>query len=281
MNILHLAHRLPYPPNKGDKVRSYHQIAHLARNHAVWCACFVDDPADLVHVDRLRSLCREVAAIRLFKPVAALGGLWNLTTGGTFTEGFYQHLHMLRTLQRWNRTVDFDAVLVFSSGMAPYARYVDAPRKIVDFCDLDSQKWSAYARRGAGPRAPLFRLEARRLARHELEWLDAFDAAVVITDAEAADLIHSPLRHKVHTVSNGVDPPAGCDRIAPPDQPVVGFVGAMDYPPNVDAVRWFAETTWPLIIRRVPGARFEIVGRYPTRPVRELSRIEGVEVIGE
>ena len=286
MNILYLAHRLPYPPNKGDKLRSYHQITHLARSHNVWCACFVDDPADLRHIAGLRTMCRDVAALRLFRSIATPRGLWSLASGRTFTEGFYQHLRMVRVLQEWNRNVRFDAVLVFSSGMAPYAGYVDAPRKVLDFCDLDSQKWAAYSRASNGVRSRLFSLEGRRLAHRELEWLDRFDAAVVITDAEAADLADSPLRHKLHIVGNGVDVPiADCGSSGPGQSeirnPIVGFVGAMDYPPNVDAVCWFVQSIWPSIVSRVPDVVFQIVGRRPTRAVRRLARTRGVRVVGE
>jgi len=295
MNILYLAHRLPYPPNKGDKLRSYHQIAHLARSHNVWCACFVDDPADLRHIAGLRAMCRDVAALRLFRSIATPRGLWSLAAGRTFTEGFYQHLRMVRVLHEWNRNIGFDAVLVFSSGMAPYAGYVDAPRKVLDFCDLDSQKWSAYSRRSGGVRSRLFSLEGRRLAHRELEWLDRFDAAVVITDAEAADLADSPLRHKLHIVGNGVELPTirspkaySAEAAASAAKagseirnPMVGFVGAMDYPPNVDAVCWFVQSIWPSIVSRVPDVVFQIVGRRPTRAVRRLARTRGVRVVGE
>jgi sugar transferase (PEP-CTERM/EpsH1 system associated) len=281
MNVLYLAHRLPYPPNKGDKLRSYHELACLSERHDVWCACFVDDPADLRHVFKLRERCHEVAAFRLYRALAAPHGLWSLSRGRTFTEGYFQHLGMVRTLRRWNAAVGFDAVLVFSSGMAPYARLVDAPIKVLDFCDLDSRKWVAYAQRGGGAKARLFSLEGRRLADREHQWLDEFDAAVVITEAEAESLRRLPLRHKVHVIGNGVDLPAAAQPRPVADRPVVGFVGAMDYFPNVDAVCWFAEAVWPRVRQEVPAARFEIVGRHPTRAVRALADQSGVQVVGE
>jgi sugar transferase (PEP-CTERM/EpsH1 system associated) len=286
MNILYLAHRIPYPPNKGDKVRSYHELAYLARRHDLWCACFVDNPADLRHVDAVRELCRDVEAVRLFRSIATPRALWNLATGGTFTEGYFQHLRMLDTLRRWDAEVAFDAVLVFSSGMAPYAGHVRADRKVIDFCDLDSRKWLAYSARAGGPKARLLELEARRLARRELKWLDAFDAAVVITQAEAADLAETQLRHKLHVIGNGValpDPRGDecfVDEGDGAGTPRVGFVGCMDYPPNVDAVRWFVQEIWPWIIKEIPDAVFQIVGRNPTWAVRALAG-QTVEVVGE
>jgi len=257
MKVLYLAHRLPYPPNKGDKLRSFHELKHLSGRHQVWCGCFVDNPADLKHVEAVRAMCADVAAVRLLKTVSMPRGLWSLARGGTFTEGYYQHLEMVRTLRRWDRQAGFDAVLVFSSGMAPYARYVRAPRKVLDFCDLDSRKWTAYAQRSSGARALLYDLEGRRLATRELQWLNEFDAANGVTIPDLPE-------------SGWVCP-----------SPVAGFVGCMDYPPNVDAVVWFVRDIWPLIRRRVPDASFEIVGRRPTRAVRVLGETPGVQIVGE
>ncbi len=280
MNILYLAHRIPYPPDKGDKIRSYHQLAYLARRHKVWCACFADDPADLRHVPKLRDMCQDVAVIRLFKSIATPRALWNLAAGGTFTEGYYQHLRLLEALHRWNANVAFDAVHVFSSGMAPYARHVQADRKVIDLCDLDSRKWLAYAEQAGGPKARLFHLEGQRLAERELQWLETFDAAVLITEAEADELANCPRQDKLYVIGNGVDVPDLPDERHVPDDPRIGFVGCMDYPPNVDAVRWFVDDIWPWIIKEVPETVFQIVGRRPTRAVRSLAG-RRVEVLGE
>ncbi|MCH7814536.1 MAG: hypothetical protein IID40_11020, partial [Planctomycetes bacterium] len=187
MNILYLAHRLPFPPNKGDKIRSYHQLEYLARRHRVWCACFVDDPADRAHVEALRQCCHRLAAIDLDRRWATARGLWHLMRGRTLTEGFYDDRRMWSVLEDWRRTVAFDAVLVFSSGMAPYGLAHRAPRRVIDFCDWDSLKWAAYAQTHRGLRSWLLAIESRRLRRLEAQWMTEFDSAVVITSAEADD----------------------------------------------------------------------------------------------
>ena len=292
MDILYLAHRLPYPPNKGDKIRSFHQIEYLSRSHRIWCACFVDDPADMTHVDVLRGYCRAVAAIPLNRKLAAVRGLVGLLCGGTLTEDFYNDRRMWATLRKWSQRVHFDAVMVFSSGMAPYGLAVSARRRAIDFCDWDSLKWAAYAQNHRGLRSLLMKLEARRLDRRERQWINEYDASVVITDAEADDFpgqspgaagfsprgVSSSQRTRITVIGNGVElrPYA-----PPPTAPRVGFVGAMDYPPNVDAVCRFAERVWPLIRREIPEATFRIVGRRPTARVRGLARHPGIEVVGE
>ncbi len=303
MNILYLAHRIPYPPDKGDKLRSYREVEHLARRHRVWCACFVDDPADEAHVHPLRAFCQDVAAIPLSRARAKIRGLAGLLCGRTLTESFYSHSRMRATLKRWSRAVDFDAVVAFSSSMAPYALAVPAKRRVLDLCDLDSQKWLDYARTSRGLLRRLYETEGRRLAVAERTYLDEFDATLVITQAEAKPLSSVERRGKLHIVGNGVSLPdlngdsnesvqgSTCDgrsRIASRTEqdgetsksPIVGFVGAMDYHPNVEAVGWFVLNCWPRVHRAFPSATFRIVGRSPTRQVRKLAAVPGVEVIG-
>jgi len=165
---------------------------------------------------------------------------------------------------------------------------VPADRRVLDLCDLDSLKWRDCADRATGPRAWLLRSEAGRLAERERRWVDAFDASVLISEAEAATLDDDRrLREKVHVVTNGVDLPdewmsTAPNRLpgAPPVASRVGFVGMMNYAPNVDAVCWFARECWPAIRRAIPDATFRIVGRAPSSAVRRLETIPGVEVTG-
>ena len=346
MNILYLAHRIPYPPDKGDKLRAFRQIEFLARRHRVWCACFVDDARDFRHVQKLREYCQDVAAIELSPRLAKLRGLWSLAWGRTITQGFYKGRRMARVLGDWSRAMTFDAVVAFSSSMAPYALRVPTARRILDLCDLDSMKWADYAnhlqlkaKRNVRDRllARLYEIECARLSAAELRLIDGFDAAVMATKTEAKPLRGLVRGSKLHVIGNGVDGeakrsvvPTGLtspDPDSPSDKSLgysrgvptglnaqimtlnqndnqasfplrasnfvraplpgterelrVGFVGVMDYFPNVDAVSWFAEECWPAIRARFPSATFRIVGRSPTRAVRRLARIPGVSVIGE
>jgi sugar transferase (PEP-CTERM/EpsH1 system associated) len=278
MRILYLAHRIPYPPDKGDKIRSFHQIAHLARRHEVWCACFVDDPSDQRHVDSLRGICEKVAAIPLCRRWAMAKGFLGMLRGDTVTEAFYRSREMFSSVTDWSKRVRFDAVLAFSSSMAPYALRVPAGRRVLDFCDLDSRKWADYARFCRFPWRWLHAMEARRLGVMERLWSPCFDAVTVVTESEAAPLRGFLSEDQLHVVNNGVtiEPETN----VPPSSNTVGFVGAMDYFPNVDAVCWFVGECWPRILAECPNATFRIVGRAPTRRVRRLVRSTNVEVVG-
>ncbi len=287
MNILYLAHRIPFPPDKGDKVRSFHQLEHLSKRHRVWCACFVDNPQDRRHVAPLGAYCQDVAAIPLRPKIATIRGAMGWACGDTITEWYYRRPAMRRAITRWCRSVDFDIVVAFSSAMAPYALRVSAGRRVLDLCDLDSLKWMGYAERSTGAKSMLFRSEGNRLATCERRWIRSFDASILISDAEAAALGDENLQERVHVVTNGVDLPA-IDRQSASSQeaqpstktPTVGFVGMMNYTPNVDAVCWFANECWPAIRNAVPEATFRIVGRSPMRAVRDLEATPGVCVVG-
>ncbi|MEE9296526.1 MAG: TIGR03087 family PEP-CTERM/XrtA system glycosyltransferase [Phycisphaerae bacterium] len=281
MKILYLAHRMPYPPDKGDKIRSFHQLQYLGVRHDVWCACFVDDPKDMVHVGALGRWCKHVGAIRLSPKYGLFRGLARMAVGGSLSEGYYSDVRMRRLLRRWCGEVGFDAAVIFSSSMAPYRRVIEAGRMVLDLCDWDSFKWKSFARHSSGLRAWLYRVESGRVRASELRWLEAFDACTVVTEAEADEVTDPSLRRRLHVVGNGVAASPPASKPAGAAGPAVGFVGQMDYLPNVDAVRWFADNVWPEVRSQVPDATFEIVGRSPGRGVRELELREGIRVRGE
>ncbi|MCO6436851.1 MAG: TIGR03087 family PEP-CTERM/XrtA system glycosyltransferase [Phycisphaerae bacterium] len=277
-----MAHRVPYPPNKGDKLRAFRQIEHLSTKHEIWCAAFADRGEDGRHVDSLRRWCAEVEVVRLRPAWAKLRALVALARGRTLTEGYFWSHAMRTALAAWSARTRFDAVFAYSSSMASYALGVPAGRRILDLCDLDSLKWQDYARFGRGLMSSLYEIEGRRLGRRERSWITAFDATLLITEAEASHLpLH--LRRRVQIMGNGVtlgEWGVAARSAHDDDGPVIGFVGAMDYLPNVDAVTWFVRTSWPAIRARFPEARFRIVGHRPVRAVRRLVSFPGVEVVG-
>ena len=282
MKILYIAHRVPYPPDKGDKLRAFRELEQLGRRHRVWCACFMDTAADRHYVDRLAQMCEDVAVVRLNRPHAALRGLSGLIRGKTLTEFFYRQRAFRAALRRWSNLINFEAVVAFSSSMAPYALQIPAARRILDLCDLDSEKWLAYARASGPVLGQLYRIEGRRLAAEERSWFEDFDATILISEAEASALPQPPPRRRLHIVGNGVTLPdlGHTCRPVPANRPTVGFVGVMDYRPNIDAVRWFVQRCWGRVRAAHPDAVFRIVGRSPTRGVRRLAATAGVKVIG-
>ncbi len=286
MKILMIAQRLPYPPDKGEKIRSYHELKYLAQRYDVWCACLIDDPADWAHVDAVRELCRDVAVVPQPRALGALRAIGSVLFGGTITEGYFRSTALQAAIARWSAHVQFDAVLAFSSSVARYGLAVAARRRVVDLCDVDSAKWASYATRRHWPVRWLFGTEAKRLARHEWELAAAFDAATVISEREAERFRNAQAETAesspppVTVFCNGIDLDAFTPSADPAPDPIVGFVGTMDYPPNTEAVCWFADRVWPRVRQDQPAARFRIVGRSPTRRVRSLRHRPGIDVTG-
>ncbi|MCB9858115.1 MAG: TIGR03087 family PEP-CTERM/XrtA system glycosyltransferase [Phycisphaerales bacterium] len=277
--ILYLTNRVPYPPDKGDRIRTFHQIDRLALRHDVYCATFTETASDAARVSKLRRWCRDVLAIPWQKRSAVIraGAAW--LRGGTLTHGAYANPILARQISRWAERQHFDIVVCFSSIMAPYADLVPAKRKILDLCDIDSEKWSDYARSARFPFSRLYGTEARRLATYEQRIQNDFDETIVITQRERRLIDAFQRDPNVHVISNGVNrvetvsDAAACG-------PVVGFLGTMNYKPNVDAVCWFANSVWPLIHAQNMDAQFVIIGRSPTRRVRRLGRRPGISVTG-
>jgi sugar transferase (PEP-CTERM/EpsH1 system associated) len=287
-DLLFLAHRIPYPPNKGDKIRSWHILRHLAQRYRVHLGCFIDDPADREYEPVLRQLCGECCFVELKPRLSRILSLRGLLTGAPLTLPYYASA----ALAGWVRTtIDRhrpDRLFFYSSAMAQF----DAPtpyaaRRVIDLVDVDSQKWSEYATRQPWPLSWIYAREGRKLLHFEREAAGRMDASVLVSAAEAAlfaDLAPES-KQKIHAVNNGVD----TDYFSP-DRPYANpfaagaipivFTGAMDYWPNIDAVQFFARSVLPLLRDSCPGATFWIVGSSPARAVLELKSVPGVVVTG-
>jgi len=279
MRILYLAHRIPYPPNKGDKIRSFHQIRHLSRQHAIHLLAFFDDPADRGHVAVLKEFCRDVELVPLHPWPQRIRAGVALLSGKPWTLGYFSTPLMKQAVCRQLRSQSFDLIFVYSSSMAPYVSDAAIP-KVLDFVDSDASKWNQYAERKAWPVSALYGSEGRRLAGFELAMTRSFDASVFVSCREATHLEVPGVREKLKFIQNGVDLEFFRPQKPPASTATIVFTGAMDYYPNVDAVDYFANHVFPLVRRHAELARFLIVGSRPARRVQRLARLTGVEVTG-
>jgi polysaccharide biosynthesis protein PslH len=284
MKILFLAHRIPYPPNKGDKIRSFNELRALAAcGHEIHLRAFADDLNDLEYQFELLRWCASVEIIPLRRWMAALGAGVAAATGRSLSLGFYTSRRMRRSVRRAMAEHEFDAVFAYSSTMAQYVPKDFNSRTVVDLVDIDSEKWRIYASRTGPPRSWAYRLDWRRLRRYEYEVVSRFAYSIVTTEREAAlldRLDEFTRRARLRTITNGVDLEEYQPAERTPPTPRLVFVGAMDYFANVEGVRWFVEEVLPLVRAREPQTEFFIVGAKPTETVLELGRREGVNVTG-
>ncbi len=283
MDVLFLAHRAPFPPDKGDRLRAYRHLQTLARLGPVDLVAPADSEAEAAAaLPGLRELCREVHVFPRNKPAALARVGWGLVSGGPLTVAWLSDARVAHTLEALQARHDYGLVWAFSSGTGPWWRSARARRRIMDLCDLDALKWEALARSGHGPRAWVYRLEAERLLPLEVALGDEADLVLVSTEQEAADLREHGTPRRLEVLTNGT-PWEAFTSLAPPSAagPVMGFLGQMDYPPNVAAAVHLAREVLPVVRRTVPGARLRIMGRAPSAEVRALAEPGAVEVTGE
>ncbi len=287
--LLFLAHRIPYPPQKGDKIRSWHILSHLSQRYRVHLACFIDDPDDWRHVDRLREICGECHFAELKPSIAKLRCLSGFVTGEALTLPFYRDAG----LGAWVRDLvgrrEVGGCYVFSSAMAQYVTgdAFASLRRVMDFVDVDSEKWRQFATRKSWPVSRLYRREGQRLLQFDRAIAAEFDANVLVSAAEAKlfKRLSPGTAQKTFAIRNGVDsnyfsPERHYENPYPSgDSPLV-LTGAMDYWPNAEAASWFAKEVLPSVRQSVPGATFCIVGSDPLPEVRQLERLTGVTVTG-
>lgn len=289
-DLLFLSHRIPFPPNKGDKIRSYHLLQYLASRYRVHLGTFIDDPADWQHQQALRGLCQgEVKILGLNPLLAKVRSLTGLFTGEALTFPYYRN----RVMASWVKHVladhNIDKIVVYSAALAQFVMgdAAKGTRRIIDFVDVDSEKWFQYAQARSGISRWLFNREGRTLRASEKVIATIFDTSLFVTEAEAAVFknLAPELVEKIDFWENGVnsdffspdrDYPNPYDSAAP----VLVFTGAMDYRPNVEAVIWFAHEIFPIIRKGSTQARFAIVGGRPTKAVQQLQSLDGVYIAG-
>ena len=276
--LLYLTHRVPYPPNKGEKIRAFHLLRHLASRHEVYLGAFMDDPADAAQMDALRPYCADLHVVPLHPVAARISSVSALVSGEPLTLSYYRSGSMKRWVERMVRERHIDAALVFSSAMAQYVDQGWGLPVIVDFVDVDSAKWRQFAETHAWPMSWLYRRESHRLLEFEAATAARSVRSFFVTPAETEHFrkLAPQVSAVVDTLHNGVD----ADHYTP-EQPwpspfadgekAVVFTGVMDYWPNVDAVVWFATYVLPRLRERWPSLRFYAVGMRPSSRVRALA----------
>jgi sugar transferase (PEP-CTERM/EpsH1 system associated) len=289
MEILFLVHRIPFPPDKGDKIRSYHWLNALAARHAVHLGCFIDNPEDRRYLPELRRRCASLHAVRLSPWRKNLRAMRGVLAGSAVTASVYRDRGLASWVRQRLATDEVSCVVAYSSAMAGYIGPRVSPEigRILDFVDTDAEKWRLLGERARGLRGMLYRREALRLIEHDRKALGRFNLSTFVSAAEA-ERFHAFVAERVgqlRVLRNGVDARFFTPELDSTDpygskDPVLVFTGMMNYWPNEQAVIWFARSVLPRLRRDVPGLRFAIVGRSSSPRVQRLKTIAGVEVVG-
>ncbi|MDO9711737.1 TIGR03087 family PEP-CTERM/XrtA system glycosyltransferase [Paracraurococcus lichenis] len=294
--LLFLAHRIPYPPDKGEKIRAWHILDHLAERFAVEAGFLVDDPADLAHLPVLERRCAAVFwRPALSRMQVTARALLRARPGRPLTLGWFHDPALHAWAQAGLAAGRYDAVFVYSSAMAPYAMGPAARRpgliRVLDMVDVDSEKWRAYAAAARPLMARVYAREARTLLAFERRAAREFDHTLFVSAEEAQHFaaLAPDCADRLGFVDNGVDlarfdPARDYPNPYAGDAPAIVFTGTMNYRPNVDAVTWFAEEVLPLLRASPPAGiappEFHIVSASPAPAVQALAARAGVRVTG-
>lgn len=290
LNILFIAQRVPFPANKGEKIRSFNQAKFLADlGHHIHVISPIEDENEIVYVEQLAKLTHFSCDYALLpnKPLRLLTGL--VKNESLSVANFYS-AQLQKIIDNALTEQIFDAIVCTSSAVAKYVFHSNVlkklskkPKLIMDYMDLDSDKWQQYADKTAWPMKFVYQREAKLIAQYELKIQQNFDACFFIADAEV-NLFKKLAGNvaNVHTLGNGMNTDEFFPAKASPNNnaPKFIFTGVMDYKPNIDAVIWFVEQCWQPIIKAYPNAEFIIAGMNPNNAVMNLKKYPGINITG-
>lgn len=278
MKILFVTHKIPYPPNKGEKVRAFNIIRHLSKRHDICLVSLYDDVNDPRYMPELKKFCKEAYLFAVNPLFAKIKAAFYLLAGMPATLGYFYSYKMKSKINELVRSQKFDLVFAYSSSMAQYVMDARIP-KIMDFVDCDSAKWEQYSRLTRFPMSLIYSREHELLKKYEQKIAQKFDKLFVVTEAEKKEFSAFTPVDKFMVLANGVDTDFFKASQRNRGNRLI-FTGAMDYFANVDGVIYFSKEIFPLVRKAHPDAEFYIVGHRPVAAVRALTGIEGVKVTG-
>jgi sugar transferase (PEP-CTERM/EpsH1 system associated) len=281
MRILFVCHRLPYPPNRGGKIRPFNMIRHLSRQHSVTVASLAHTEEELAQGAALKEYCAEVIAeivpdrTRWWQAVKAL------PTSMPSSVAYFGSNRLYTQIKAKLESANFDLIFVHCAFVAQYVLDWDRTRRIIDFGDLDSAKWAEYSRTRAFAPSLGYALEARKLRRYEVSVARRFERCTVTTRGELEEFHTLDAGVPCTLIPNGVDTEYFSSNGSRKEKgPVIAFLGRMDYFPNIDAVGYFVNEIFPIIRHKRPDARFRIIGSNPAAKIRALAKCDGISVTG-
>lgn len=282
-NILYLVHRIPFPPNKGDKVRSFHLLKYLSLRHNIYLGAFIDDPLDVAYIPEVKKFCVDSLFLEINSFKSKFKSVFGIFHDSPLTLSYYFNTSLREWVGDLLLKKKIDKIIIFSSAMSQYVDHVNDIDILVDFVDVDSLKWSEYALKHIFPMSLVYRREATKLLQYERFVATRSRQSFFVTDNESSlfkDLAPECI-DKISTINNGVDSEYFSSDFScsspfetgsfGPDSRFLVFTGAMDYWPNIDAVVWFVNEIFPKLQRVRKNLYFYIVGRNPSTQVLALA----------
>ena len=291
MKILFLSLRCPYPPHRGDRIRSYNFIKQLSKQHAVTLVYFAESETDIESAKHLEPFCERIEWVRFHRSFARLNAGVHCLSKHPLQLHYWYAPQMQRRINELLTQERFELIHAQLFRMGQYVTEVQGPTKVLDLCDslalnlsrraeLESNPWLAKIKLDCTPKRFLVKLEEKRVRRYEVDIMKAFDCGTVVARFDRDYLLAQDDSLNLSIVPMGVD--LGYFQPNPITQPapMLLFTGTMNYFPNTDAVIYFCDEVFPRIRERHPKACFYVVGNHPSEPVKRLEAQEGVTVTG-
>jgi polysaccharide biosynthesis protein PslH len=280
VKILFVCHRFPFPPRRGGKIRPFNVINHLHKNHEVTVFSLTRSKKEAEEGKGLAEFCLQYQMENITRLQSMMNMLKNLLAAAPFSMGYFYSSKLAFSVLTHLKKEKYDLIFVHCSSVAQYVEGITGIPKVLDFGDMDSQKWIEYSQKRYFPLSQIYKTEGKRLKRAEVELTEKFDYCTCTTRTELETLQEYNLNAKTGWFPNGVD----LEYFSPSKEPYLPdtlcFIGRMDYYPNIECMKDFCRNTLPLIKNKRPGVKLSIIGADPSRAIRKLKEIPGVEVTG-
>ena len=282
MKILYICHRFPYPPKRGGKIRPFNMISHFANKHEVHVASLAHSDLDLEEAAGIAPFCASYVVIKPGTIDRWMRMLSKVPSNAPSGPQYFHSKKMQTVIDKLLITHSFDLIFVHCAFVAHYVMHVPDIPKILDFGDMDSQKWLEYSKWKSFPLSAMFYIEGRKMERYEAQLASQFDVCTATTKLEYDTLVSMKTANSADWFPNGVDSDLFCmdDSSKDYDRDQIVFVGRMDYFPNQNAVKYFAEQVMPEIRKVRPTTKFTIVGAEPSTSIKQLTKLPNIAVTG-
>ena len=268
MTILYLVSRFPFPLEKGDKLRAFHQIKELSKQHDVILFAINESPVSEEHINELKPYCKKIFVEILTRPEILRNLSRTFFNGKPYQVGYFYKKNIEDKLKKIAKAEKPDVVYCQLIRMAEYARALEADFKILDYMDVFSKGMERMVQRTPHPMKRIIRSEHQRLLNYEKEVFDAFDEKIIISRQDRDLIPHDDNGH-IHIVPNGVDLEY-YHPIKKEKKYDLIFMGNMAYPPNVESALYIAKKIIPLLKKQIPDIQLVIAGAKPIPSILAL-----------
>lgn len=278
MRVLLLTQVLPYPPDSGPKVKTYHVLKYLAQQHDVTLVSFVRESDKPEYIQHLETLCERVITVPItrskIRDLLFLGK--SLLNGQPWMMLRDERSEMHKVLADLAAQTTFDVVHADQTNMGQYALQFTKSRKVLD---LHNALWMLYKRLAettslTSPMRYILSRDWKLLKKYEGELCRQFDAVTAVSEEDRSLLIEAGANDDITVIPIAIDTDEQAQIARRPSGPHIVHIGTMYWQPNIDGITWFLDEIYPRIKQQVPDVRCTLIGARPPASIVERSNTD-------